>query len=252
MQYPPGVEKPPLVRYCEHMQFEYFGQRLKAIREGQFIRHEPMGLRELARQAGLQASTLSQWESGLRWRDKLPPGDDLRRLATALGLSLDQLIGEADEANTPKAEPLPEIQTVPLAELLRRIGAQPVSGEYVEGLKASAGKGSLIPQGFDESRPLKGKRGDKLPERMQIVEVEGRCMEDLLFPGDLVHVDTQQTPNIGDIVAAVRFHAETIVKYLRAKDDRQYFEGKDGTVVPFDQYTRILGPVKWVQRRIQY
>lgn len=242
-----GVDLCAIVRYCERMEFAFFGQRLRAIRKGQFIRHEPMGLRELARITGINPSTISQWESGLRWRDKLPPADDVRRLADALAISFDQLTGNMDKS---LPEPLPEIQRLPLAALLDRIGAQPVYGEYVEDVKASAGRrGARIPQGAEDRRVTRRAR-EKTPERIQVVEVVGRCMEDLLFPGDRVHVDTQQTPEIGKIVVAVRFHDETIVKYLRGQDERQYLEGRDGTVVPLDQYTRIVGPVTWYQRRL--
>jgi transcriptional regulator with XRE-family HTH domain len=228
------------------MDKETFGQRLKRFREA-----AGLSQRQLAAAAGIGShASISLAERGMGW-DRIPSPEITKPLAKALRVPHHVLVGEAAEV-----EPLPDIQTVPLAELLKRIGARPVVGEYVEDLKLSASrKGSRIIQGFDEARPRKGggsgSGGGKTPERIQIIEVEGRCMEDVLFPGDLVHVDTQQTPEIGKIVAAVRFFNETIVKYLCEKEGRQYFEGKDGTIVPFDQYTRILGPVKWVQRRIQ-
>jgi SOS-response transcriptional repressor LexA len=77
-------------------------------------------------------------------------------------------------------------------------------------------------------------------------------MDGILSAGDIVHVDIEQTPEIGDVVAAMRFYDELIVKFLREQDGRQYFASRDGTVVvPFDQYTRILGPVIDVQRSIK-
>lgn len=253
MQETKGMDFAVLVLYCEQMEFEFFGQRLKAIREGRFIRQDHMGLRELARRSGVKASTLSQWESGLRWRDKQPPGDDLRRLATGLDIPLEQLVGTQEEAAALRDEPLPEIQTAPLSVLLERIGAWPYQGRAIEGVKASAGtgSGSTLPQGFDDARPVGGRRG-RGPDPIQNVEITGDCMVDLLYPGDVVVVDTRQMPEIGDVVVAVRFHDEMIVKYLRANGEHQYLESKDGkTLIPLDQYIRVLGPAVLFQRRLR-
>ncbi len=244
MQYP--IDTNLQYCYCNKMDRDTrsnpagFVARVEAARE-----KHGLGVYDFSEKLDLAGSYWSSWMSRHKKRETFPSGDIMAKMTEVLGVSMDYLLGKSMGNPTPAS--LPEIQTVPLAALLRRVGAQPVYGEYVEDLKASAGRrGSRIPQGFDESRPRKGRAG-KTPERIQVVEVEGHCMETLIYPGDLVHVDTQRTPAIGDITVAVRFHDETIVKFLREKEGHQFFEGVDGTIVPLDQYTRILGPMVWLQ-----
>ncbi len=206
--------------------------------------------RELSRRSGKNISTISFTLRGKTWGDKYPPLDDIEAYAAALEIDPAILRGDKPFPDEPEFEEIPEIQTAPLTVLLDRIGARPAYGQRAEDIKASAGKGSRIPQGYDDSRARK-LIGGNLPERIQLVEVEGDCMKNILFPGDFVHVDTQLSPEIGGVVAAVRMHDETLVKFLREKDGHQYLESKDGTIiVPLDQYIRILGPVVDVQRSI--
>ncbi len=74
-----------------------FGQRLQAIRQGRLIRQGPeIGVRELARASGVSATAISEAENGRQWAKKLPSYDDLRALARALGVTINQLVGEDD------------------------------------------------------------------------------------------------------------------------------------------------------------
>ncbi len=65
-----------------------FPQRLRAARE---IRDFNQG--ELARRAGLQASAVSHFETGAR----KPSFDNLKRLADALNVTTDYLLGRVDD-----------------------------------------------------------------------------------------------------------------------------------------------------------
>lgn len=84
-----------------------FGQRLRAIREGRLVRDGTrIGIRQLARLSGKSPTWITQLETGKRWRDKLPPLDDLTAIARALDLTVDQLVGaRADEQPTPGERP---------------------------------------------------------------------------------------------------------------------------------------------------
>lgn len=222
---------------------ETFGQRLRRLRLA-----AGYGLNEFADMVGISKSYLSRIEREERLVDSEPRRAQLKKMAGLLRVSEAELLGEEDSIPE-EIEDVPEIQRVPLAELLERIGAKPVAGEFVEGLKLSAGQGSFLIQGFDESRPRK-RRSKPQPERIQVIEVEGHCMERVLYPGDKVLVDTQRMPTIGEVTAAVRFHHDSIVKFLREKEGEQFFQGEDGTIVPLDKHIRIIGPVVDVQRSI--
>ncbi|HEY8598541.1 MAG TPA: LexA family transcriptional regulator [Thermomicrobiales bacterium] len=211
-----------------------------------------MSQRELSRRSGKNISTISFTLQGKTWGDKYPPLDDIEAYAKALDIAPAILRGDEPFPEDDPVAPVPEIQTVPLAVLLKRIGAIPYRGRPVEDVAASAGagSGSQIPQGFDDARPTGKKRDANDP--LQDVIVTGDCMVDLLYPGDQVTVDTRQMPQIGDVVVGVRFHDEMIVKFLRMKDEHQYLESKDGkTIIPLDQYIRLLGPVVFVQKSMR-
>lgn len=172
----------------------------------------------------------------------------MSKMTEVLGVSMDYLLGKSEHETAD--EPLPEIQMMPLATLLKRIGATPYRGYPIEDLEASAGPGAHVAQGFDDARSL-GKRGDK-HDPVQNVMVSGDCMVDLIYPGDVVAFDTRLIPNPNDVVVASRFEGETVVKFLRVKDERQYLESKDGKIViPLDQYIRVLGPVVSVQKSMR-
>jgi len=169
----------------------------------------------------------------------------MAKICRVLDVSMEYLLGT--EGSERGAEPVPEIQTVPMADLLARIGAQPATGGYGTSPNASAERrAAYLHHGAGGSR-ARGGRADASPARIQVVEVVGRCMERLIFAGDLAHVDTQRTPNPGDIAVAVRFRDEIVVKFLRERDGRRFLEGVDGTTVPLDQFTRIVGPMVALQ-----
>lgn len=88
------------VRYCERMDTEGFGQRLRRVREGLGV-----GLRELHRRSGIGLSTLQQWESGKRWAGKAPPGDDIKRIEIALGVPIGSLLATTEEAKAMSVRP---------------------------------------------------------------------------------------------------------------------------------------------------
>jgi transcriptional regulator with XRE-family HTH domain len=81
-----------------------------------------ISVRELARRIGKSASYVSQLESGLIWRDQLPPQADLARLAAALGVTVTQLLippaGESATAPPTEAATAPptEAATAPPTE----------------------------------------------------------------------------------------------------------------------------------------
>lgn len=76
-----------------------FADRLRAIREGKGLSQT-----DLAEKSGLQPSAVSHFETGRR----SPSFDNLRKLADALDVSIDYLLGRAEEPQTagPRAQKL--------------------------------------------------------------------------------------------------------------------------------------------------
>lgn len=222
---------------------ESFGERLRRMRDERGI-----SVNELARRTGKDPGGISRIERGLRWGGKQPPADDIAIFADAIGVTFDELRG-VDGSGEP-LEPEPEIQRMPLAELLRRIGARPYRGNAPEDIAASAGSGYMIPHGFDDGRKIN--RGRAKDDPLQDVLVTGDCMVDLIHPGDVVTFDTRRMPDLGEVVVAVRYGDETIVKLLREKDGYQYLTSVDGkTIIPLTREIRILGPVVLVQQSMR-
>lgn len=69
-----------------------FAARLRQTREARGI-----GSYELARLIGMSESHVSLWETGARGKDSTPAGHVLDRLASALGVSNDYLLGKTDD-----------------------------------------------------------------------------------------------------------------------------------------------------------
>lgn len=239
MQYPLEVSVSNC--YSGGMANEMDALRLRIER---LMKAQGRSARSLSLAIGQNSAYIQQLISGMR--NKKPPSIQIMEaIADELGVSLEVLRGRE-----PEFDPLPEVQTIPLATLLKRMGATPYRGYPIDDLEASAGQNAHVVQGFDDARSL-GKRGDK-NEPVQNVMVTGDCMVDLIYPGDVVAFDTRVLPNPNDVVVASRFEGETLVKFLRVKDERQYLESKDGTIViPLDQYIRVLGPVVSVQKSMR-
>lgn len=72
---------------------EIFGQRLSSARDAREISQG-----ELAKKSGLPASSISHFEGGGR----KPSFDNLRRIADALDVTTDYLLGRSDEIGTTK------------------------------------------------------------------------------------------------------------------------------------------------------
>ena len=79
------------------------GQRIQTRRD-----HQHLGLRELAREAGVDAGLLSKLESGVRQRVTL---EVAKKLARALGVSIDYLAGMYDDENA-----TPDLACTPAGE----------------------------------------------------------------------------------------------------------------------------------------
>lgn len=77
------------------MALELFPERLRAAREGRKLSQS-----ELAQRAGLQPSAVSHFEAGRR----APSFDNLKRLANALDVTTDYLLGRTDEDGAPSRD----------------------------------------------------------------------------------------------------------------------------------------------------
>lgn len=240
---------------------EDFGERLRRLRTE---RH--MTQQEVADRAGRSRPWVTQLESGARWRGKLPPGDDLRAVATALGLTLDELTGEVP------APPLPRLaevraaydtETATLAEIGRSV-VQMVNerGNLLPGPRvrqSAAVRRVPIVNGLSASELADGVRqveqSIELPAALLngardpvAYIVDGDCLWDRwgIKTGDTLIVDAANTaPRDGQIVAArINDADETAKKFYRVPggvDLRPTSAGYNTIEVRDPDQLRIIG-----------
>lgn len=234
MQHPKGLECSRFVRYCEHMNNESFGLRLRRIRESTGV-----GLRELSRRTGLGVSTLHQWESGKRWAGKAPPADDVQRVADALGVGMAVLLSGDGVSSETQGEPVaPRRRLLTERELFERFGIQPYEEPLsAEGVVASAGSGIGVPQGIDDTLPRRRKGTKHLWE----VSVVGDCMKDDIQPGEILIYNDRLSPEIGRIMVALRDEEELLIKRLVLLGEKQFLRPNRGDPVVVDERIRFLG-----------
>lgn len=222
------------------MNAETFGQRLRRLRGA-----AGKSQRRLAIEVGLSNGSISQAENDKLWVDQLPSLDILRRLARALGVTVDMLAGEE---NTIPAPIVLRPRQLTEDELFARFGIrryeEPQSGD---GLRYSAGGGGGVVQGIDDTLPRRI-RGSKYLWEAPVV---GDCMESEIHSGEIVIYSTRVPIEIGRIVVALRDEDELLIKRLRLAGDHQVLRPNRGEDVPVDERIRFLGRGMAVQRPLE-
>lgn len=231
------------------MEDETFGQRLKRLR---LVSGKSQ--RQIARETGLSNGTISQAESDALWVGQSPSTDIVRRLAKALGVTLDEI---APDPDTIQPSPASRIAVLSDLDLLIQIGAEPFSGDdtvSIEDFAASArtGKDNLIPQNFDEMRPKRGKQPRKPKPEPHIfkLRISGNCMKDTVRDGEIVWFDTWLPREPVALVLAVRDEHEAHIKRLVDRTGQRWLEADDGWAEPVDERWRILAVAFTAQRNL--
>lgn len=246
------------VWYSKHMEQMTFAERLRAIRQGRLIRTGPeISIRELARRTGISNATISQIENGKTWAGKMPPGDDVRKLADGLGVTVAQLSGDIDQAPSPAVREV-VIPHDPETERLAEIGRQVlqvvqrqapfiVPSEQVEYVDDTNEPMVELPIFDSFAASHLGSSGRqvqdriKVPERIAVmarrplvIQVTGDCLALRgIITGDFIVVDAEnKTPREGQIVA-FRFRDEDSVKVFQRDGDMLCF------VPTLDRYPTI-------------
>ena len=162
---------------------ETFGQRLRRLREERDI-----SVNELGRRTGKDPGGISRIERGERWGGKQPPGDDIQLFADALGVSFDELRGVAESATIPKRP-----RRLTERDLFERFGIRPyIQPLSIDGVVASAGHGSGVPQDIDYTIPREYAQNKDLRE----VTVVGDCMVPDLMPGEVIIYNRKLSPEM--------------------------------------------------------
>ncbi len=239
-----GVEIRLHPRYAVAMKWGEYVKQQREARE--------WSMRELARRSELAVGVISNIESG----ETIGHADSVSRIQRALGLDptiVNRLVrGEsvdAPEIVEPSAIDLARSLTTRLERELRDARAAYDVGDLrlqVQTSRASAGPGSAA---LDEItyHPDPSYRDHS----HRAIEVSGDCMEPEIQTGDLVIVDTELPPEIGDIVVAVH-DGEYNVKMLERDDDGWLLVAHDDrpSLRPNGE-TEMVGVVVSVQRRVQ-
>lgn len=164
---------------CKKLQI--FSERLKARRHKVGFSQETLAIK-----AGASPRSIANWESGDKETGNIPRGDKLHQLATALGVSVNWLLGGEDESSL--AENAPAYQTAPdlraeVLELRSRVTAleqrmeanfgeiapermAQIEQEFLAMLKRHLGPAAPGGAGYKESaalRPSKSKRTGEAP-----------------------------------------------------------------------------------------
>ena len=215
------------------------GKRLRQARGG-------LTQAELARAAGLTHASISRFENGLNQ----PVAGTLRRLAAALGVSADYLIGLTDEPTSAlQRDPAAAAEPSPPYTPIRHI-------ELVE-LAAAAGSGAEV---YDETVVSRlAFRHDWLtqrgidPRHCHVISVQGDSMEPTLPDGSSILVDRNRREPQEDRIFVLRTEDGLVVKRL-ARDARGSWqlvsENADHPTVPLLYGAEFIGEVRWMGRTL--
>lgn len=233
--------QPPLVSgfpgcYSDHMA-EEFGPRLRRIREGHGV-----SMRELARRIGKNHVTILQLETGKRWYGRLPPLDELRAIAKALGTTVDELTGPEDQEAHSAG-----LAEEPLEVVLHRIGAHPLTEEPAVELDQAVAAGRHrvgILQGAEEGARRRRRRHEP---RRYLVRIDGDCLEPRASQGDYAVFDPEQPAEPGALVV-VAHGDQALVKYLAEQGAVQWLLPLVGEPLQLLPEMRIVGVVKEIRR----
>lgn len=233
------------------MEAETFGQRLKRFREA-----TGKSQRQLARETGLSNGTISQAEKDKLWIGQSPSTDIARRLAKALGVTLDDLAPdpEAEEGTDVVAESAPPAwRSLPFEQLADRIGAERLIEYAIEldqAVSAGTGDRAGIPQGLEDIEGIEAipveYRGK---QQHYILRVTGDCMEPEVDPGDRVVFDREAQAENGDLVVAILDGEQGLVKRYDVRATDQYLLPLKGRPIRIDEHIEILGVVVEIRKR---
>lgn len=228
------VRYPGLGCYSDQMEEEPFGQRLRHIRQERHI-----GQRALAAAVHRSKTWLVHLETGQRWQGKLPPLDDLRALARALSVSVDELVGPEHDLH---GEATPD---EPIEAVLDRIGAWSDADDddvELDQAVAAGRRGGRIPQGADD----RGRSG--AARRRYVVRIDGDCLLPEAKSGDYAVFYAAPHADIGEVVV-VADGEQALIKYLDEQDGVQYLMPHVGEPVPLQPGMRIVGVVDHFRRK---
>jgi transcriptional regulator with XRE-family HTH domain len=218
---------------------ETFGQRLKRLRL-----RRGLSQRKLASAAGLSNGAISQAESEDLWIGQLPSYDIMRRLASALDVTREELAGEGGEADETEKKPR---RRYTREEIYRNIGAYPVTDSAIfleQQASAGKGKGALIPQGLEGVETVPAIAGKQL----YAMRITGSCMDPELKPGDIVHFEPDRIPEDGDLVVATQYGEKALVKWYEEQGTMQYLVPLEGEAILIDESIEVIGVIKKIER----
>lgn len=182
---------------------------------------------ELARRSGIHQSMISRYETG----EVFPRRPHLTSLCGALGVTLAQLVGtpppEVFPPGTPpqvRPRPTPAQPPAPARRLFPRDGR--ILRLVRAGANPSGGESWLA---------------DEASTERYTIQVIGDCLSPEVQEGDLLVLDLDRVPRIGDIVAVV-VHGELHVKKVMDRTGAGlYLTSKRGDLTLPDEGAELLG-----------
>ncbi len=240
---------------------EEFRNRLKEAMNGKGSVHA------ISVQAGISDSLVRGY-----LKDQLPGIDNVARLATVLGISLDWLVfGTVSLPVTPSGYKNPDggqgkMGATALHESVPVYGAKTPEPEFLPvprlSVRASAGNGSLITE--EEQLGALAFRREflrSISSRVQdlvAIEVDGDSMSPTLLPGEVILVNIAAAKRaVRDGIWVIRIGDSVLVKRLQVlgrdrvmvRSDNPQFEAYERKLGDDADEFQILGQVVWGGRR---
>ncbi len=184
-----------------------WGAKIRQLREQRGITQT-----ELAKRAGVTRGYIAQIETGLIKESGM---DTFRRLASGLGMTLDELDAAVrGETLKPTEEPEDWLE--------RYRAAQPYRLQIRTDFVAHAGEPVQPPQYYWIPR------GGAAPVGIEAIKVKGNCLEPVIQEGDVIIVDKNAEVNIGNVVACT-YQDELHLGRLRKIAGEVFLENGHGT-----------------------
>ncbi len=192
-----------------------FGTRLRELRESARLKQV-----ELAKKAGVSQSAIVQWEAG----NRSPGVEHARKLAEALGVSVDELLKEPEGIPPPPKKGRPKKNLKLLDPRIPWQGEIRVYGRVPCGPPEPSPEGGVQPVYLIDVGTLYG----DTTELFGVIATGTSMTAAKIEEGDLIIIRADRNPDVGRQVLACIREQDYTIKKLVTRDGQRMLESCDG------------------------